>query len=293
MCYYPILLADRRDRGYYPYVKLLFFIRNIDTKNRILGLNERADDRVNELLIVRSGSGRLIVGPRIVPLNAGDLLLNPHGKIEGVESNLALTQVLFSEELFSSSVHTEKEALYVLGVIKIYARKQNLISLSKIGFERAGMLLDNMFWEFRNRYRGYSWSIRLKLVEFLITVMRDPRFKIPVRGLKPFSNTRIQDVILYLHTDYMNPIAVEDVLRTCALGRSRFHALFKAETGQTFTDYLAGIRCDRAADLLINSDRTILDIAESCGFRNLSHFYHQFAKRKGTSPRKYRTEPRG
>jgi AraC-like DNA-binding protein len=138
-------------------------------------------------------------------------------------------------------------------------------------------------------------ALRLKLIELLITVMRDKNFTIPVRGLKPFSNTRIQDVILYLHADYMNPIGVEDVLPTCGLGRSQFHALFKAETGQTFTEYLTGIRCDKAAEILVGSERTILDIAISCGFGNLSHFYHVFKKRYGTSPKRYRaaSEDRG
>jgi AraC-like DNA-binding protein len=273
-------------------VKLLFFIRVIETASRLFGSENASDNRINELLFVRSGKGKLISADRSVPLKAGDLLINPHGKLIGADGPVSLVQILFAEDLFSSSVHMEKEALYVLGIVKIHARKQNLIALSKIGAERMNILLDNMLWEFRNRYRGYSWALRLKLIELLITVMRDTKFKIQVKGLKPFSNTRIQDVILYLNTDYMNPIAVEDVLRTCALGRSQFHALFKAETGQTFTEFLAGIRCDKAAELLVNSDRTILDIAVSCGFNNLSHFYHVFKSRKGMSPKRYRTEAR-
>lgn len=271
-------------------MKLLFFIRIIETSSRLFGSENASDDRINELLFVRSGRGRLVSSDRTVPLKSGDLLINPQGRLVGADAPIELVQILFSADLFSSSVHMEKEALYVLGVIKIHARKQNLIALSKIGAERMNILLDNMLWEFRNRYRGYSWALRLKLIELLITLMRDSKFKIEVKGLKPFSNTRIQDVILYLNTDYMNPIAVEDVLRTCALGRSQFHALFKAETGQTFTEYLAGVRCDKAAELLINSDRTILDIAVACGFNNLSHFYHIFKKKKGMSPKKYRVE---
>jgi AraC-like DNA-binding protein len=271
-------------------VKLLFFIRIIETASRIFGSENASDGRINELLFVRSGKGRLAAAGRSLPLKAGDLLINPQGRLVGTEGPVDLVQVLFSEDLFSPSVHMDKEALYVLGIVKIHARKQNLIALSNIGAERMNILLDNMLWEFRNRYRGYSWALRLKLIELLITVMRDTKFKIEVKGLKPFSNTRIQDVVLYLHTDYMNPIAVEDVLHTCALGRSQFHALFKAETGRTFTEYLADVRCDKAAELLVNSDRTVLDIAVSCGFNNLSHFYHVFKNRKGTSPKRYRTE---
>jgi len=269
-------------------VKLLFFIRIIETSNRIFGTENGGDPLVNELLFVRSGKGKLISAERSTALSPGDLLINPEGKLIGTEGSMTLVQIFFSEELFSPSVHVDREALYVFGIVKIHARKQNLIALSKIGAERMNILMDNMLWEFRNRYRGYSWALRLKLMELLITLMRDARFTISVKGLKPFSNTRIQDVVLYLHTDYMNPIAVEDVLRTCALGRSQFHALFKAETGQTFTEYLSGVRCDKAAEFLVNSDRTVLDIAVSCGFNNLSHFYHVFKKRKGMSPKRYR-----
>jgi AraC-like DNA-binding protein len=152
------------------------------------------------------------------------------------------------------------------------------------------ILLDNMLWEFRNRYRAILGS---SAEAHRAAHHGHAGFEIQDRG------ERTQALLqhphpgrdpLPPHNDYMNPIAVEDVLRTCALGRSQFHALFKDETGQTFTDYLAGVRCDKAAELLVNSDRTILDIAEACGFGNLSHFYHVFRKRKGTSPRRYREE---
>jgi AraC-like DNA-binding protein len=269
-------------------VKLLFFIRSIVASGRLFGPDREADRNIVELVFVRAGEGSLVSAGRTTALRPGSLLFNPAGRLVGTNGHLNLVQILFSEDLFSSSVHMEKEALYVLGLVKIHTRQRNLIGLSKVGTERMTILLDAMLWEFRNRYRGYSWALRLKLIELLITVMRDKNFTIPVRSLKPFTNTRIQDVILYLHADYMNPIAVEDVLRTCALGRSQFHALFKAETGQTFTEYLSGIRCDKAAEFLVNSERTILDIAISCGFGNLSHFYHVFKKRKGTSPKRYR-----
>lgn len=269
-------------------MKLLFFIRSIDAGTRIFGSERESDRSINELVFVRSGRGRLVSADRSVSLKGGDLLFNPVGRLAGTDGSVSLVQILFAEDLFSPAERMDKEALYVLGVVKIHARQRNLISLSKAGTERMNQILDAMLWEFRNRYRGYSWALRLKLIEFLITVMRDRNFKIRVPALKPYSSSRIQDVVMYLHTEYMNPIAVDDVLGTCALGRSQFHALFKEETGQTFTEYLAALRCDKAAELLANTERTILDVAEACGFGNLSHFYHVFKKRKGLSPKRYR-----
>ena len=270
-------------------MKLLFFIRNITFSNRTTGWEHDPGNRsTHELLFCRSGEGTLVAGKAKTPVQSGSLMFNPRGRLVSTHGPLSVVQVLFSEELFSPSVHMHKEALYVLGLIKLHAQKQNLITLSRIGRERMNTLADAMLWEFQNRYRGYSWALRLKLIELLITVMRDAHFKIPIRGLKPLSSTRIQDAVSYLNTEYMNPISVEDVLKSCGLSRSHFHALFKQETGQTFVQYLSALRCARAAELLATTDHSILEIALDCGFRNLSHFYHVFRREKQMSPKRYR-----
>ena len=271
-------------------MRLLFFIRNIDLTSRTFGWESDGGSRVHELVFCRSGQGDLVTATSSTNVRSGNLLFNPKGRLLGRGGPLSVVQVLFSEELFSPSVHMDREAFYVLGLIKLHARKQNLIALSKAGAERMNTLVDAMLWEFQNRYRGYSWAIRLKLIELLITLMRDSQFKISVKGLKPLSSSRIQDAVLYLNTDYMNPITVDDVLDACGLSRSHFHALFKQETGRTFVDYLSWLRCNRAAELLVTTDRTILDIAMECGFSNLSHFYHVFRREKNTSPKRYRLQ---
>ncbi|TVQ36327.1 MAG: AraC family transcriptional regulator [Spirochaetaceae bacterium] len=269
-------------------MKLLFFIRNIDLDNRTFGWEGAGGAWVHELVFCRTGHGELVGGRAKITVTTGNLLFNPKGRLVAREGPMTVAQVLFSEELFSPSVHMDREAFYVLGLIKLHSRKQNLIALSKAGAERTASLLDAMLWEFQNRYRGYSWAIRLKLIELLITLMRDSQFKISIKGLKPLSSSRIQDAVLYLNTDYMNKITVDDVLDACGLSRSHFHALFKQETGRTFVDYLSWLRCNRAAELLATTDSTILDIALDCGFNNLSHFYHVFKREKRVSPGRYR-----
>jgi AraC-like DNA-binding protein len=269
-------------------MKLYFFIREMEVETRTISSPGDEDHPMNQILFCAGGEGKLVASRRRISLRPGELLFNPEGKILSGKAPLRLIQVLFSEELFSPSVAMEKEALYVLGIIKIYARRQNRIVLSQIGSERLSTLLDNMLWEFRERRRGYSWALRLKLIELLITVIRDKQFTIPIRDLKPFTNTHIQDVVLYLHTEYMNPISVEDILELCALSRSHFHALFKRETGQTLISYLSALRCEKAAELLRTTDRTIMQISQDAGFNNLSHFYHTFRRRYNVSPGEFR-----
>ncbi len=267
-------------------MKLLFFIHEMELDNRNKGDMHPHLHKEHELIYCFEGEADNI--------RKGDLFFYPAGSrhkvgIEG-DSRVKVWQIYFSEDLFSDSVNMDKEALFVLGQIKLYLKRGNRIHLSKIGSERVGKLFESMQWEFKNRYHGYSWTIRLKLIELLVSVLRDREFVIPIRGdvAKPLSNSHIQDVLLYLNTNYMNQITIDDILKFCPLSRSHFHALFKKETGTTLIRYLNDIRCQKAGELLATTKETILDIALACGFNNFSHFCHTFKEVYGYSPGQFR-----
>ena len=268
-------------------MKLLFFIRNIavNHENRANILKHSHD--FHELnFCLESESDKI---------DQGDLLFYPAGQQHQINyekgKKLLFCQIYFSEELFSASVNIEREALFILGQLKLYLKKANQhLRLSRIGTERIIKLFESMKWEFTKRYRGYSWTIRLKLIELLVTVIRDRNFTLPIRGEmgKPLSNSHIHDVLMYLEADYMNRISVDSILQFCPLSRSHFHALFKQETGKSFVEYLNHLRCEKACELLLTTDDTILDISLKTGFNNLSHFCHTFKEIKEVSPSRYR-----
>jgi transcriptional regulator GlxA family with amidase domain len=59
---------------------------------------------------------------------------------------------------------------------------------------------------------------------------------------------------------------------------------FKRATGRTMTEYLNELRVGAAAQLLINTDESILDIGFRVGFGNYSNFNRQFKRIKGYGP---------
>ncbi len=48
------------------------------------------------------------------------------------------------------------------------------------------------------------------------------------------------------------------------------------------------LRLNFASNLLLYSNHPILEISQEAGFENLSHFYHRFQVKFGTSPARYR-----
>lgn len=63
---------------------------------------------------------------------------------------------------------------------------------------------------------------------------------------------------------------------------------FKRATGRTMTEYLNELRVAAAAQLLIATDESVLNICFSVGFGNYSNFSRQFKRIKGFGPRELR-----
>jgi len=65
---------------------------------------------------------------------------------------------------------------------------------------------------------------------------------------------------------------------------------FKKFFKETPTDFINRLRLNFAANLLANSDETIVEISLIAGFENLSHFYHLFKKHFDASPKEFRSK---
>ena len=63
---------------------------------------------------------------------------------------------------------------------------------------------------------------------------------------------------------------------------------FKQATGSTIISYITQARISKACEMLIHSDKQIVQIALDCGFSNLSNFNRQFKKGVGCAPTQYK-----
>ncbi|MNY49749.1 Arabinose operon regulatory protein [compost metagenome] len=74
------------------------------------------------------------------------------------------------------------------------------------------------------------------------------------------------------------------------LNPSYFSALFKEQTGFTFSEYVARSRIQKAKELLLQTRLTIADISEQVGYQTSKYFIKLFKEYEGTSPNQYRKQ---
>jgi two-component system, response regulator YesN len=69
--------------------------------------------------------------------------------------------------------------------------------------------------------------------------------------------------------------------------------LYKAETGQSISDYIHAQRMEKAAHLLKEDSIRIYEISENLGFKNAAYFSKVFREEFGMSPQEYRDQIKG
>jgi len=103
-----------------------------------------------------------------------------------------------------------------------------------------------------------------------------------------FSDFRIRRSLRMMQGHMSAEIEMEEVARAVGLSRPHFFKLFKKQLGITPNVYLNTLRSERAIDDLINTDKTVTDIAYDLGYSSQASFTRFFSSNVGIAPSEYR-----
>ena len=127
-----------------------------------------------------------------------------------------------------------------------------------------------------------AW-LRTTLEHVIATIEKQKDFTPPLLVGKAFAFMRAN-----LHRD----ISRDETARHAGISPSHFSRLLKERTGRSFTELLRQCRVDLACDLLRDTDMSLAEIADTCGFCDQSYFTHVFQNVKGVTPGQFRLAPK-
>jgi len=105
-----------------------------------------------------------------------------------------------------------------------------------------------------------------------------------------YETERLNVVCSYTMANYSQPISLEQIAAISNLTVTSFCRYFKLMTNKTYYDFLTEIRISHACHFLIEDKMSVDQIADKCGFYNISNFYRQFKKVIGVTPLTYKRE---
>jgi AraC family transcriptional regulator len=99
---------------------------------------------------------------------------------------------------------------------------------------------------------------------------------------------RIRRAIEVMRAEVGHSLDITRLCRVASLSRPHFFHRFKAVTGLTPSLFLNTLRMEQAAVMLVDSTRTLIDVAQDLGFDAHSNFTRFFRQHQGVTPSEYR-----
>jgi len=103
-----------------------------------------------------------------------------------------------------------------------------------------------------------------------------------------YNSRRIEKTLDYVNKNFDKPVTLGEVAKLANMSEVSFSRFFKQRTSNTFMDCLTEIRLGHATRMLIDTTTSIAEVANQCGFNNISNFNRTFKKRKNCTPKEFR-----
>ncbi len=240
-----------------------------------------------ELTYILKGKGRRMVGDSIENFTEGDLiLLGPSLPHTWVSDKLKRENCKAIVAQFSADFIEPFLALPEMNSIR------NLLDKASNGVR----FIKNKQLNFSDMITQISTANGVSLVTTFLNLLEtlgNQKMKtlasVNFKKIKGNQNEgRINKILLYIQNNFMGQVNLQTAASLIHLSQSAFCKFFKRNVGKTFSNYVNEIRIAHACTLLIETDKSISNVANACGFENLAYFNRIFLKKKKVQPVKYR-----
>lgn len=250
---------------------------------------------------VYSGKATHIVNDKSLEIIKGDIFVIPpkvaHSIVKIQGESAVIFEFEFTPDFINQNFHDMKDAEVFLdfAYIKPFLVSQDLVKprFNLCGNVRTEVehILNEVYTEYTNRHMGFDLLVKAQLLRLLVIVGRE--FSEYLDNSKTNQTYKLQresimNAINYIESNYYEKLTSDAVAKKFMLSPSYFNHLFKYFTSRTFTEYLISVRISKALELLITTDRKILDICYDVGFNNVNHFNRIFKREMSMSPIEYR-----
>lgn len=243
-----------------------------------------------EILYVLSGCPRIVICGQEFCANAGDLCVINCGDAHYVSAGpweIIVVQVkpamlsARNAELFESESFTRFLQHKVEYTPFIPWREHT---------KHAQKYILDMYREYTDKNPGYALLIKGDLYKLFGWFARNNYIIFPSAGEISNENEmkKIQNVLTFIHENFPKKLNEKALAASCYMNYHHFCRTFKKASGMRFIDYLTYIRVCEAEKLLMQTNKSITQIAYETGFSSSSYFSSCFKKHKGISPSQIR-----
>lgn len=170
-----------------------------------------------------------------------------------------------------------------------HAGAVTFLDISGAQDERVSFMLDQLRFELIEERKPSALivnSLAQALAVHLVRRYVDPHSA--GRRSNALQAYKLRRVLDAMHAQLADDFRLAHVARIAGLSEYHFSRLFKRATGLSPSQYFIRLRMRRAQHLLLETDRSIIDVGLEVGYSSPSHFSQVFRREVGVTPSAYR-----
>jgi AraC family transcriptional regulator len=134
--------------------------------------------------------------------------------------------------------------------------------------------------------RGIGQAIAVQLARHYVEFRQAPR-----EDNSALPAYKLKNITQWMNEHLAQEFSLARLAQQAGMSEYHFNRLFKRAIGLPPSQYQIKLRLDRARQLLRETKRDVIDIANEVGYANASHFARLFRKASGMTPSEYRKQP--
>jgi len=248
-----------------------------------------------ELTYILRGTVEHTLDGQTTVLQEGDYLIVDYGSRHSYQ---AISQngydnldCLFVPELLDPILKGTKSLRTLLEHYLLHFNMQALVQnpAHMVFHDHSGRILEllrRMQEESEKREAGYTELLRCYLIEILLLTMRHLE-DAPAAATGPDISAFLT---AYVAEHYMEPLTLQALAARLNYSLPYVSKRFKEDTGVSFVHYLQNYRVMQGCRLLTSSRRTLAEITEMVGYRDVKFFSALVKRMTGLSPADFRRQ---
>ena len=247
---------------------------------QITGVNDNmAENHYHEffeLYYLESGERYHMIQDELVVMKPGDFIIFPPYVLHRSfgKENIPFKRIVLyfsTNEIISEDMHLE-----LLNRFGFYnCDRKNSFAVHR--------LLEMMVYE-EDTNKVFSKENKKAILNLLlVTILRYSRAEVKFKD-----TNRINQVIRYIHTNYMDDLKLEDLAKKFFISKYHLARLFKQRTNKTVIQYLNTTRVMNAQRKIMETRKSLTEISNETGFASLTHFSRIFKSETNQTPSEYR-----
>ena len=176
---------------------------------------------------------------------------------------------------------------YIKPIIQNYSLSAIHFDKSLPWHQKIIQIIENIIKIDSEKYPTYELDIHSYLSNFWKLLFLNNNTTVDTQSDKN-KYDRIRDIVSYVEKNYTSQITLDDVAKSIHICKSECSRFFKKYMNITLFEFIAEYRIEKSINYLINTNYSIIEIANLVGYNDSNYYTKVFHKIKGCSPKHYR-----